>query len=490
MNAPTDAKAAPSAPAAAIAARPQRSREDREFLPAALEILESPPSPARIYLLLLICAFVVVAIAWSFFGRIDIIAIAQGKIQPTGRVKIVQNAEVGKVRNVLISNGARVEAGDPLVQLDDAELSAEEKTLATGLSALQAEITRRTASLNIVRSRKFENPTAVWPVDIPKAVRAREERVLVSDVGQLSASYESLAAQRRQKEAEGERLSDTIKQQKELIAIEQQRVDMRAILEKSKTGSKASLIDAMETLQTQRTQLSQQTGQLSESRAAIDTIDRDITKLVETFIGEHTQKLADAERQADEFEQRLIKARVHLANMTLRSPSAGTVQSLSITTTGQVLAAGDEVMRIVPADMGLEIECYIQNKDIAFVSVGQEAVVKIESFPFTQYGSLPATVTRVGREAIPEPDVQQLEAGAGKATNRNNSFLGGGQRVQNLVFPITLKPERLVLKANASDLPISNGMTVSVEIRTGSRRIIDYIFSPLVEIGSRAMRER
>ena len=485
MSATADA----TTPGAATIQPPRRRPEDREFLPAALEILDTPPSPVRIYLLLLICAFVVVALVWSFFGKIDIIAIAQGKIQSSGRVKIVQPVETGKVRLAHVSNGQHVAAGDILIELDDNETRAEETALATGLAALRAEIRRRSTSLTLARARAFDNPLAVWPEDIPELVRQREAKVLAGDIGQIAAAVGSLSAQRRQKEAERTRLSETIISQEQLIAIQQQRVDMRAILEKSKVGSKASLIDAQESRQQQRTQLAQQIGQMNEASAAIDTLDRDISKSIDSFIAENTQKLADAERQADEFTQRLIKAQVHATNMTLRAPVTGTVQSSTITTVGQVILPGEEIMRIVPDDRGFEIESYLPNKDIGFVAVGQDAVVKIESFPFTRYGSLSAKVTRVGREPIPEPDASQQEGSAGKQQTRN-SFLGGGQRVQNLVFPLTLTPDQTTINVDGVAMQISNGMTVSVEIRTGSRRIIDYLFSPLVEVSSRALKER
>ena len=144
-------------------------------------------------------------------------------------------------------------------------------------------------------------------------------------------------------------------------------------------------------------------------------------------------------------------------------------------------------MRVVPDDGGFEIECYMPNKDIGFVSTGQKAVVKIESYPFTRYGSLSARVMRVGTDAIAEPDAAQQEVNPGKS--HQSTFLGGAQRTQNLYFPVTLTPDRTTIGDNGS-LPISNGMAVTVEIKTGERRIIDYLFSPLVEIGSSALKER
>src|SRR5262249_61442049 len=121
-------------------------RGDRIFFPAALEILDTPPSPIQILLLQSICIVAAITIAWTFIGKIDVIAVAQGKVQPTGRVKLVQPLETGKVKTLLVANGSKVEAGQEVVALDDGELRAEGLSLATSLASLRAEAARRTAA--------------------------------------------------------------------------------------------------------------------------------------------------------------------------------------------------------------------------------------------------------------------------------------------------------------------------------------------------------
>jgi len=294
-------------------------------------------------------------------------------------------------------------------------------------------------------------------------------------------------AQRDQKVAEQARFAELIASQGRQLEIETDRLDIRATLEKKQLGSKLNRLDAEGSLQQQRTSLAQQKGQKNEAAAAIKVLERDWIKAAETFIAENGQKLADAERQVQELSQRLIKARAKVDHMVLRAPVSGVVQSLTINSPGQVIVAGEDVMRIVPDDVGFEIECYLPNKDIGFVSVGQEAVVKIEAYPFTRYGTLAARVVKVGRDAIPEPEAAQQESGPGRS--QRSKLTGGAERTQNLYFPVILALGETTIGAN-NDLPISNGMAVAVEIKTGERRLIDYIFSPLVEIGTRALRER
>ena len=487
MSVTVPAGKSPGAPAKALG-RMRMTRGDYEFLPAALEILETPPSPVQMWLLLSICALFAISIAWMFIGKIDVIAVAQGKVQATGRVKLVQPLETGRVRELAVVNGTRVAAGQVVVVLDDREAHAEELSLAGTLASLRAEIARRAAAINTASDGDIKPPKVDWPKPVPDDIIAREERVLGGDLALLRSSVASLAAQRLQKEAELARLTSMVASQEAVLKIEDERVQLRTYLEGKQLTSKLTMLDAQETMQNQRTTLAQQKGQLAETEHALDVLDRDTMKVITTFVAENSQKLADAERQSEDTVQKLAKARAKTSHMLLRAPVSGTVQALSITSTGQVLMPGEEVMRIVPDDAGVEIEAYIPNQDIGFVKVGQEAVIKVESFPFTRYGSLPGHVKRVSKEAIPEPDARQQE---GNPTQLGRSAaLAGGQRIQNLIFPVTVSLEKTTISADGLEIPISNGMTVTIEIKTGSRRIIDYIFSPIVEVASRAMKER
>ena len=294
--------------------------------------------------------------------------------------------------------------------------------------------------------------------------------------------------QARQKERERDSALNTIVAQTELIKTLQERVDMRSSLVDKGAGTRSAVIDSMESLKYQQTSLQTQMGQAEAAKAAIDVLQLEAAKALQTFGAENAQKLAEAERQADDFSQRVLKARARLDHMTLTAPIAGTVQALSVTSVGQVVSVGEETMRIVPDDAVLEVEAYIENKDIGFVRAGQDAILKIESFPFTRYGSIDATVARVATDAIPEPDAQQTSADASR--QQRSSGAGGGQRVQNLVFPVTLTPKKVSMPADGVEVPLSAGMAVSVEILTGQRRILEYVFSPLVEVARGSMQER
>ena len=309
-----------------------KARADREFLPAALSILETPPSPVKVRLIWAICSLFVFVLAWSYFGRIDIIAVAQGKIQPTGRVKTIQPVESGKVVAIHVENGKHVAAGEfssnstppkpaPIMRMPCGLDRLSRRALAPPLGSERGAIGRHRYGDQRRVARRY-----------PPGPRAREELVLRGDLRQLAVSVKSFDAQIVQKNAEQKRLKETIAAQQTLIATLQERVTMRSTLQATQSGSKAAVIDAQETLQTQQTALATQKGQLAEAKAAAEVLVQDRQKAIETFKADNGQKLADAERQIDDYAQKAAKTGVKLNHMTIKSPVGGVALGLSVTT--------------------------------------------------------------------------------------------------------------------------------------------------------------
>ncbi|WP_460450443.1 HlyD family type I secretion periplasmic adaptor subunit [Alsobacter sp. SYSU BS001988] len=464
------------------------SRADKEFLPAALEILERPASPVALALLLAICVFAATALAWAWLGWTDIVAVAHGKLQPTGRVKVVQPLETGRVRAIAAQNGASVQEGDVLVELDPDDAVAEARAAEAAFASWRAEALRRDDVIAQASAELRAPAAAAWPDFIPAPIRAREDAVRRADLRNLAGQLASLDAQAAQKRAERQRMIDTIAAQEALIGTLQERVTMRAALLGANAGTRSGVIDATESLHYQRMVLAGQQGQLAEAERAIESIAAERDRTLRAFVADNTTRMAEAQRQAEEAEQRWARARLKVERMTLRSPAAGVVQASSVTSLGQVLAAGQEVMRVVPRDAALEIEVYLENKDIGFVAVGQEASIKVEAFPFTRYGVLEARVTRVARDAIPEPDARQIEGDPSRPTDSRSST--GAERVRSLVFPVVLTSAATHVMADGRAAPLSPGMAVTAEIKTGKRRILDYLLSPLAATTSEALRER
>jgi hemolysin D len=463
----------------------------REFLPATLEILDTPPSPVAIALLVFICALFAAGLAWSYFGWLDIHAVAQGKIQPSGRSKVIQPLEPGKVVAVWVENGSRVEAADVLLELDPTETLADRLAQARDLEASNAEIARRQVAIRLAREEAGTTPTIAFAAGMDESVRLREQNVLAADLAQLQSARESLRAQLGERQAQKRRLLMSMTAREQLLKILRERVDMRESVDAKGHGYRAKVIDALQELERELTNLASEKGQLAETDAAVLSLERKLEEATANFIADNTQKGAEAERKRDRLAQELVKAQSKNDRTRLRAPIAGTVQQLSVTTVGQVVGSGQPLMTIVPLDAPIEVEALIFNKDIGFVEPGQPAVVKVEAFPFTRYGTLEGIVAKVSRDAVDERDATNLgDAAAVTRPQGAPAATMPGARTQSLVFPATVTLSRGSMAIDGKEVPLSPGMAVTVEIKTGQRRAIDYLLSPVREVVSQTARER
>ena len=465
---------------------------DRSFLPAAIEIVETPPAPMAIWLMLTICGFLAAALVWCWFGRLDVYATARGKIEPVGQAKVIGPLDSAKVSKINVAQGQSVHAGDVLLVLDTSEPEADFASATQAIIAATAEAIRRQAALSVAASGNWGRTIAIdWPADIPEAIRVREEGVLRGDLHEQSATIASLAAQKREKEAAVIEFEGSIAAEKRLIDTLNERVALKQELIDRNVGTKTGLIDAVQALRQGEAQLAGDIGKRDEALAAVKSLDAQLVETVTNFVSEQTRDMATARRLVDEKTADRAKASVKIDRMTLRSPVDGVVQSLAVTTLGQVVTTGQELMRIVPSNTPVEIRAYITNDDIGFVTRGQEAVVKIDSFPFSRYGTIDAVVEEVAKDAIPADTANKTLSDPTKVSDGSaQSLTPTAKPTTDLVFETKLKPSVNFIGINGRDVPLSPGMTVTVEIKTGSRRILEYVFSPLVEVASKAMRER
>jgi hemolysin D len=461
---------------------------DQEFLPAAIEILQTPASPIGTTLLWYICVVVTCVLAWAYFGKLDIYAIAVGKIQPSGQSKVVQPLYSGKVLAIHVENGSRVAAGDVLIELDPTETGADREALTRGYSAAGAEAARRKAAIAAARTAELTPPPIEFPAGTEELVRLREEGVLAADLAELRSSIASLKAQLAEKQATKLRLLANIEARKDLIALGKERVAMQELLRTKGAGSRALVIEAMQQYQGYLVTDAGEHGQLLETDAAMHSLESKIVEAGTQFIATQAQKLADVERERDKLEQDLVKAQMKRDLTRLTAPIAGTVQQLAATTIGQVVASGQSLLTIVPFEGPMEIEAMIANRDIGFVKPGQEAVIKVEAFPFTRYGTIDAIVAKVSRDAVDERYATNLSDAASTAKPEGAS--GQSSQAPSLVFPATLTFTRRTITVGDNEVALVPGMSVTVEIKTGQRRAIDYLLSPLREFVTQSAHER
>lgn len=471
---------------------PRITGADLEFLPAALEILETPPAPKRVAVMLTICGFVAAALAWSFIGKLDVHATAWGKIEASGRSKLIQPLETGKIAEIAVADGAQVKAGDLLVALEDAEAKADFAAAREARDAARAEAQRRNAVIDAAQAMARGEPVAARPTFdalTPERLRRREQAVFEADAALLADILTNNQRQVAQREATLRKLDASIEQQSITIANAKDRVDVRESSIALNVGTKINLFDAREALQRAQTQIASDRGQIAETRAAIEELGSQRAKLVSQFVADNETRLAEAQRKAEDYAQQTAKAEAKLSRTRLVAPIDGVVLQLGVTTIGQVVTTGQQLMTIAPVDGSLQVEVFVSNIDIGFVRVGQVAEVKVDAFPFTRFGLAHATVSRIAADAIDEQEAKRRLANVAPSAQGAGGGAGPGQQ-QSFVFPVTLTLEKRTLDVYGRPTALVPGMTVTAEIKTDKRRVIDYLLSPIAKMSAEAMRER
>ncbi|RBP00180.1 hemolysin D, partial [Roseiarcus fermentans] len=476
---------APRAPQPASPPRPAVSGRDREFLPAAIEILESPPPPVPLALMAIISLFALTALVWSFVGRLDVHAVAPGKVETAGYSKVIEPLDPGKIAAIHVAAGKAVKAGDLLFELDPAEAGADAAAARDALDASRAEIGRRRFAIEQVRAAGeaearaeageaadaagaadgpaakagakpasparagpapspvealAERPDAAiaWDEGLPEAFRMREEAVLRADLTQLADALKALDRQMAQKRATVKRLDMSIAFQNTLMETLSQRVATRQQAIDLNVGTKINLYDAKEELEKSQSQLASDEGQLIETDAALRELESERMKAVSQFIADNENKLAEASRKRDEARQSLAKATARLERTRLVAPIDGVVQQTAVTTVGQVVTTGQQLAVITPAGGELQVEALVPNLDIGFVKLGQPAAVKVDAFPFTRFGVVPGRVVKIAPSAIAEQEAKRALANAASAANAAQQPATAPGQPDSFVFPVTV----------------------------------------------------
>jgi hemolysin D len=462
----------------------ERRREELAFLPAALEIVETPPSPIGrtigATIVLLFCA----ALAWAWWGTIDIVASATGKIVPSGRTKVIQPFETGVVRSIRVQDGQAVKAGDVLIELDPTVNAAERDHLHDDLLAEQLNIARLRAALasdGNDRVADFTPPAEADPVLI-----STQRQLLLSQVNEHRAKIAALARQQAQKEAEQATTAATIHKLETMIPAIQQRVDIRKTLMDKELGSKITYFEVLQLLVEQQGELSVQKSHLHEVEAAVAAIRETSGQAVAEYRHTLSDELAKAEQKANGLTQDLIKAEQKTRLQLLTAPVDGVVQQLAIHTVGGVVTPAQSLLVVVPSDSRLEIEAMVSNRDIGFVHTGQEAEIKIDTFNFTRYGLLHGQVLSLSQDAVIRDRKEDRSDDRGLGTPNDTSEPKG----QELNYSARISLDRTQMQIDDRMVNLSPGMAVTVEIKTGSRTMLSYLLSPLLRYRQEALRER
>lgn len=467
-----------------------KPKSEHEFLPAALEIMEKPASPGMRWLLLLTCGLFVLAIIWAILGKIDVVATASGKTVPDGHVKVVQPIEIGAVRAIHVRNGQFVRKGDLLIELDPTLASADEAQSVQSLQSAQVIEARNDALLAHLRggSTKFISPKGT-----PTEIANTQQAFIDTAIAQFEAQRSSLVQQRAESQAQLAAARAEVSKLEEALPYIDQQLEARAELAEKGFYSRLQLLEYEQLRAEHRRNIDIQKANRMRSEASIKRLDAEIRALQANFGKTAVTDLAEASDRASLAGEELRKAERRRQYQELRAPVDGVIQQLAVTTVGGVVQPAQPLMVIVPCNSGdtadasscnggISVEAFVQNKDIGFVKTGQRVAVKLEAFNFTDYGLIEGTVTNISRDAIDQ-----------------NQQPGGSERDKDgrPVQPGLVYAARISLSCALDDPvrhPLCNrvqpGMSVQAEIKTGQRRIIQYLLSPISKAVSEAGRER
>jgi hemolysin D len=467
----------------ALAARGLARRgAEIEFLPAALEIVETPASPVGRAIGATIILFFAAALAWAVFGRVDVIATAPGKIVPSGRSKVVQPFETGVVRAIHVEDGQSVKAGQVLIELDPTISDADRDRLANDLLASELDAARLGAALDPGEgvAERFSPPAGATPAQV-----ALQRTLLANQLEEQRAKLANLDRQIAQNTANHAAVAATVEKLTVAIPLLRQRAEARKYLADRGVGSKLEYLQVEQDLVEHEQELRVQQARLAEAEAGLAALGEQRREAEAEYRRKTLADLAEAQQKAANLREELVKAREHARLQTLTAPVDGTVQQLAVHTVGGVVTPAQSLMVIVPAQSRLEIEAMVSNQDIGFVHPGEPAEIKIDTFNFTRYGLLHGEVTSISQDAITRDRSQRQPAGGGAAA-------GGGPDAKDhdLVYAARVSLDRTAMQVGSQLVKLSPGMAVTVEIKTGSRRVIDFLLSPLIRFKQAAFRER
>lgn len=451
-----------------------------EFMPAALELQETPPNPLVRWLAWTLISLFVLTLLWACFGKVDVVASAEGKIIPGSRVKQIQPLDKGFIKAIHVKEGQYVKEGDPLIELDRTITSADQARMQqelynaslnlAGSEALQALISDQQGNQKNIKNITIVSASELKLVTDENLTLSASELLLHQQKtwqqwqqyqAQISSLYSALAKAQSEKIANLE----TIKKLEQTLPMVTKRAGALQSLYQKNMASETEYLE-LEQQRIERTQdLATQQQIQQQLIAAINEAQQQINALKADTSSKLLAQIADSRNQIATITEELVKARDMNDKQILYAPVSGYVQQLAVNTIGGVVTEAQQLMIVVPEEENLEVQVMLGNQDIGFVQNNMPAEIKIHTFPFTKYGLIDATVTHISDDAILDEKL-------------------------GLVYAMHLKMHKSTIRVEAKDVKLIPGMAVTAEVKTTQRRVIEYFLSPLLRYKQESIRER
>jgi hemolysin D len=421
-------------------------------------------------------------VAWASLSHIDMVAVADGKVVPLGQVKVVQPLETAMIRAIHVDEGDHVAAGQLLVDLDPTEARADLDALVYNRTqaALDAEVARVLLSRDPAET--FRGPEGADPVLVEQS-HSQAQR----EIEKHLAIVAGLEADMAQKEAALQSNDAQIERARLTLPLLKEKNETAKTLYDKKFGTRPPVLESEQQLVEKRAELKTAENNIHQIQAERRSIQAKLAEAKAGYMADATDRRTKALMKISQLNQDITKARQKESYRRLVAPVDGTVQGLKIHTPGAVVTTADILMTIVPDGTGIEVDCLVPNKDIGFVGEGQDVEVKLEAFPFTRYGLIPGRVRKLGRDAATAPNAPPGTMAA--MAQLQPPGVPGAPPVE-LAYPakVTLLQDWILIDGRREK--IRSGMRVSAEIKTGDRRVIEYLLSPVLQAAKEAGRER
>lgn len=433
--------------------------EDKEFLPPAVEVLETPPSPAGRMLVWAIVGLFILAVLWAFIGEIDEVVVARGKVIPIGYTKVLQAEDKGIVKRILVQEGQKVKRGELLMELDrtmsESDLNALKKEIAyydTNIRRIMAELEDKpfvAGEGSQTDSRDFIQQMSLY--------RSRQS--------EKRAKLEFYDAQIRQKEDSVRVAESSLVKYQELLKIAREReANLKEIVEQGAISRYTYLEYQGKRIELEQN-VSMNRSELSAAQAEVSAARQEKAQYQAEWNRQLQEELINSRKQFNTLKESERKAELKNKLIEIKSPVDGAVHKLDIHTVGAVVREAQGLMEVVPDGTPMEIEAWIENQDVGFVTPGMPVEVKVDAFNFQKFGTLKGKVREISPDAIEDKERGQL-------------------------YRVMVSVDEEKLHMDSRDLQVYPGMAVSAEIKTRKKRIIDFFLEPFQTYKSEALRER
>jgi len=445
--------------------------DPQEFRPALVRLQESPPSPLGRRVLWATLIFLAALLTWATLGKLDIVAVAEGRLVPDTYLKIVQPTDAGVVKEILVREGEHVKAGQVLMRMDAALSSSDLRTLAADFHSKRLALRRIDAQLaETALQRRADDPAELYTQ--AQAQYAANRQAYENALAQERATLDKARSDRVAAEAVRKKLVQVLPHYRDQEAayakLERDGFAGRLMY----TDKQRERIEKEQDLAAQEAVIASAAATIAQQEKKIAQITADYRRLLQT-------ERADIANQFERASQELAKQEHRHGYLELRAPSDGQVKDLATHTIGTVASPGTILMTLVPKDEKLRAEVWVKNDDVGFVRESQPVKLKLAAFTFQKYGMVEGSVAHISADAA--------EQGAAPM---GNTPAAPKPPAEALAYRTLVNLKSQTLEAGGVRYTLSPGMQVSAEIHLGTRTVLEYLLSPVQKAFHEAGRER